>query len=278
MYYEQGTLCKFIGDFLVNIYSKKNAINQSMWNSDTSRLTYIVNELQESGKIRWVRDKKGLKVKQYVIKPLLEYLLGELQKYMNKYSMKTDVNILSKLQIVVEIYPLIEKDILADDIVRYMAPYFCLLREEDNIKQIEAPIKDNSIKQIEAPIKKTETPTIKKTETPTIKKTETPAIKKTETPSIKKTETPSIKKIPVIKKTETPVIKKSKAKGQIKKQIKTKTKAKESEESQESSQDSDSEKEFIKALRELKAEQKLQLEQEAKQVKVSKTKPVLDID
>lgn len=140
MYHREGTLCKFIGDFLVNSYLKKEADRQSMWSTDVSRLTYIVNELHESGKIKWVMDKKGIKVKKYVICPLLDYLLNELKKYVKVNSRTTKLEIVNNLQTILEMYTIFDKDILANDIIRYMAPYFCLMREDDdNIKQIEGP-------------------------------------------------------------------------------------------------------------------------------------------
>lgn len=147
MYHQQGTLCKFIGDFLVSKYAKKNAEEQSIWNSDTSRLTYIVNDLQESGKIKWIMDKKGIKVKQYVITPLLEYLHGELQKYVKNNSHKTQSNVLNNLTAITEIHEIITKDILANEIVKYMAPYFCLMKDDDSVKQIEGPKKEIIIVQ-----------------------------------------------------------------------------------------------------------------------------------
>ena len=137
MYWQQGTLCKFIGDFLVNEYAKKNGDKQSMWTSDTSRFTYIINELQETGKIKWTMDKKGIKVKKYIVTPLLEYLRKKLESYVDDNSMKSDTHILIKLKVIIELFNIIDKEILADDIIRYIAPYFCLLKEDDDVKQIK---------------------------------------------------------------------------------------------------------------------------------------------
>lgn len=141
MYHQQGTLCRFLGKFLVDTYSKKNAGEQSIWSSDTSRLTYIVNVLQESGKIKWVIDKKGIKVKECVINPLLSHLKMELIKYADENSFSVEIHIQLRLQAVREMYQLIDKELLANDIVKYMAPYFCLLKEDDK--------KETKIKQIE---------------------------------------------------------------------------------------------------------------------------------
>jgi hypothetical protein len=136
MYHQNNTLCRFIGKFLVNAYVKKEG-NQSRWSSDTSRLTYIVNELQESGKIRWVLDKKGVKIKKYVINPLLEYLRKEIENYIDENSFCTTKQGLNRLQAATEIYTIIDKEILANGIVKYMAPYFTLMKEDNNVKLIK---------------------------------------------------------------------------------------------------------------------------------------------
>jgi uncharacterized C2H2 Zn-finger protein len=137
MYHQNNTLCRFIGEFLVKAYVKKGGNNQAMWSSDTSRLTYIINELQESGKIQWVLDKKGVKIKKYVINPLLHYLKDEIEKYIDENSFCTTKQGLCRLQAAIEIYSIIDKEILANGIVKYMAPYFTLLKEDKNIKLLK---------------------------------------------------------------------------------------------------------------------------------------------
>jgi hypothetical protein len=122
----------------VKAYSQSKDKDQSLYSSDTSRLTYIINELQECGKIKWTVDKKGIKVKKYVITPLLEYLRTKLEKYVNKNSTKSSTHVLIKLQAVMKLFELIDKEILANNIVRYIAPYFCLLKDENDSKQITA--------------------------------------------------------------------------------------------------------------------------------------------
>lgn len=240
LYYEQNTLCKFIGDFLIGSYLKKNDDDQSMWNTDTSRLTYIVNELQESGKIKWVMDKKGIKVKEYVIMPLLEYLLDELTKYVDKNSKKSETGIVNKLSTITNIYPLIKKEILADDIVRYIAPYFYLHKENNKLKQIEIPTKNNINEQSIQRVNKT-----KQLETP--KNLKPNEIIQIESSTQIKTSTPNKTKQP--------------------------TKAPKKEMDEYSEIDSDeSVSDFIKELRIHKAEVK------ANQLKTSQDNPNLVID
>ena len=104
--------------------------------SDTSRFTYIINELKECGKIRWTIDKKGVKIKKYVINPLLEYMQEKIGEYMNENSMVTSKAALLRLQASVEIYDILDKGTLASDIVKYLAPYFCVMKEEETKKNL----------------------------------------------------------------------------------------------------------------------------------------------
>ena len=52
---------------------KDNPSDQSIWSTDTSRLTCIINELV-GDETQWRTDKNGEKFKKLVITPILEYL------------------------------------------------------------------------------------------------------------------------------------------------------------------------------------------------------------
>ena len=44
MYHYDGRLVSFIGDYITKAYTYDNSKNQSIWSTDLSRLTYIINE------------------------------------------------------------------------------------------------------------------------------------------------------------------------------------------------------------------------------------------
>ena len=221
---EKGNLCQFISKFIIDAYAKKNAENQSMWSCDTSRFTYIINELQESGKLKWVTDKQGIKLKKYVVDPLLQYFQDDLDTYINKYSYQSDLHIVYRLKFVADMYDLIKTGVLASDIIKYIAPYFSLIKTDDSeIKQIEAP--EPKIKQIEA-VKFKQKQVIE----PKKKQIEAPK------PKSKKKQVAETKKKDLI------------------------TNKKSNQNSEQSSND-DSVEEFMKDLREIKALQKTQKQQ-----------------
>lgn len=71
----------FIGDALISFYKTKNPKDQSIWNSDSARLNYIIRDVNENGGNRWVVDKHAKKVKELLIKPLLEKIHDTLNVF-----------------------------------------------------------------------------------------------------------------------------------------------------------------------------------------------------
>ena len=71
------TLHKFIGDFIVTVYKEDDVKLQSVWVSDSSRLTYIVRKLLNN-EPKWVVDKTGRILLTSVIEPFLAHLRGHI--------------------------------------------------------------------------------------------------------------------------------------------------------------------------------------------------------
>jgi hypothetical protein len=136
-------LHKYLGDFIIKYYKKDNPLQQSMWSSDTSRLTYIIKELVANNGSIWNHDYKGIKIKQYIINPLLKYIKEFIDTYWisNLDKFKTlKIDELNKLQqnyqTIYKIKKDIDADILGNDIIRYIAPQFYMHRMEHNTECI----------------------------------------------------------------------------------------------------------------------------------------------
>jgi hypothetical protein len=54
--YYDGTLNKYMGDIIISIYKKENAHDQSLWNTDSSRLAYIIRKKTKQN-IIWEKDR-----------------------------------------------------------------------------------------------------------------------------------------------------------------------------------------------------------------------------
>ena len=128
--YKSKILDKFLGDMIVVWYKKDNPDDQSIWSTDTSRLSFILmNIFSETGKKEWNADKKGLKIKKMIILPILEEIKKELILSIDEWSSNIDKiddakscyeNIIIAKDIILEI----TKDTIADEILKYIAPEF----------------------------------------------------------------------------------------------------------------------------------------------------------
>lgn len=138
--YNNNILHKYIGDFLIEHYTKDDPSEQSIWNSDTSRLTYIVKELMSDKKSCWNHDYKGVKTTTRIVSPLLKYIKKTLNDYwMNNIDKfrSMDIKALETMQAKFITIHKIKKDIddgvLASAVIKYMAPYFYMHRDTENV-------------------------------------------------------------------------------------------------------------------------------------------------
>ena len=79
--YKHKTLDKYLGNYIIKIYKKDDPKFQSIWNTDDSRLTYLIKELLNNKSSNWIIDKKGIKTKEYLIDPLLNCIKQLLISY-----------------------------------------------------------------------------------------------------------------------------------------------------------------------------------------------------
>jgi hypothetical protein len=94
----ENSLHIFIGDIIVDSYRKKDPKDQSIWNSDVSRLTFIIRDKVKDVSIlpkgkketkyinKWVQDKKGVIVNERIVIPILQVLRDTLDKYIKVHS------------------------------------------------------------------------------------------------------------------------------------------------------------------------------------------------
>lgn len=135
------TLHKYIGDIIIDHYKTSDPAQQSLWNSDSSRLHYIVMmELQSNSK-DWIRDKEGQQVVKEVIRPILQFIKKEIEEF---YQRPVDINDLSRSEIenMVEkrqLLSVVINDIddkhLEQRILKYISPKFSptnIIKEDDD--------------------------------------------------------------------------------------------------------------------------------------------------
>ena len=81
--YKNKTLSKYIGNVIIKVYKKDNPKQQSIWNTDDNRLSYMLKEIIENKtkSSNWIVDKKGTKTAKYIVKPLLDHIRALLEEY-----------------------------------------------------------------------------------------------------------------------------------------------------------------------------------------------------
>lgn len=135
--HKHKNLYAYLGDFIIKFYKKGDPSQQSIWNSDTNRVTYIIREIINNNHINWTIDKKGIKTGKYIIEPLLEYIDAMLRLYISNMDMqyrKYSINDINKktikLQAITEIIKSIEDKVLNSEIIKYVTPHFYLNKIE----------------------------------------------------------------------------------------------------------------------------------------------------
>ena len=134
-YQEEKLLDQFFGDFIITSYKKKDPKEQSLWTSDSARLTYIIKELieNENDDEIWNKDPKAKRTSTYIIDPMLEYIRNNISiyfrinnKYLKSLDFKQAQNYREIYRVLGEIKMDITNGIIKKQIIKYITPYFQL--------------------------------------------------------------------------------------------------------------------------------------------------------
>jgi len=136
----------YIGRFIVGMYYKEDPKEQSVWTSDTSRLTYIIKQLLSNGDSQWITDKRGVKFKEIVIKPLLDKIAEILKAYppdiLEENEKKRPVwswEVISAYQIArVKAIMSIEDRSMDEKVLKYAAPYLFVDKTDSSNREMVA--------------------------------------------------------------------------------------------------------------------------------------------
>ncbi|CAH6421363.1 Hypothetical protein KVN_LOCUS238 [uncultured virus] len=134
--YENGNLATYLGNILIEAYKKEDSSKQSLWNTDSNRLTYLIKELMNN-KSKWSIDKNGIKTSLNIINPLLTYLVPIIKQYINDLELQGPENartvdqFLKKMENASHIKKEIDEKILTKDILKYISPYFYFDKKDE---------------------------------------------------------------------------------------------------------------------------------------------------
>lgn len=130
-YNEINKLNKYLGDIIIKFYKKNNPKDQSLWSTDTARLTYVIKELLANKSSSWCEDFKGKKIHTYIIEPLLEYIheytdtaINDLDDELLGATARECIKIAEKQNALASIRDQTLNGQLKDAITKYIAPSF----------------------------------------------------------------------------------------------------------------------------------------------------------
>jgi S-adenosylmethionine/arginine decarboxylase-like enzyme len=172
--YQNNNLPDYIGEYIINIYKTTDSSKQSVWSSDVDRLTYIISEAVKDKTI-WITDKKGIKVGERVIQPVLKYIKPILQTFTkdcrteitkDQISSSRQAQILEYQKLAAHIIVYIDNKELEKDIIKYIAPKLYwnknTLLEIDKTDKIKHVKNKKSTKQVKTTKVKNKTSPVKK--------------------------------------------------------------------------------------------------------------------
>ena len=105
---------------------------QSIWTTDTSRLTYVVKQLISNNSTKWIIDKKGVETKKYIITPLIKKIQELATDYHKSQVLDVDFDECSQKEIdkmtnINEKYKNFVANVLNgklhEDILKYLSPH-----------------------------------------------------------------------------------------------------------------------------------------------------------
>jgi hypothetical protein len=136
-YYKKDKLDSYIGDIIIIEYKTENAQIRAIWNTDTSRLGYIIRELINN-KAEWSVDKGGIKTGDYIIEPIMNYLKKDVRAYIRetkKIMEQDDVDdrglLLKNMEYGAKMVREIINGNIKKSIVKYIAPNFYLDKKKE---------------------------------------------------------------------------------------------------------------------------------------------------
>jgi hypothetical protein len=119
-FYRDGTLVRYLSQFFLDHYKKTKPEEQSFWNTDCSRLSYVICTIVDN-QASWVTDKKGVELKKHIIKPLFDHIEKELYGFLKNPENLKHTSLINSCTLLVQD---IQSSVICDELLRYLAPHF----------------------------------------------------------------------------------------------------------------------------------------------------------
>jgi hypothetical protein len=134
--YHNDNLPKYIGDLILIVYKKEYPQDQSLWNTDASRLMYIIKQ-QFGNKSLWEKDVSAMKVDNLIVLPIINWFIENVNdlkkstlKFINKNEGSKQYKIISKVnkkrdkfKELILIKDSLKNPKLSKNIIKYITPH-----------------------------------------------------------------------------------------------------------------------------------------------------------
>jgi hypothetical protein len=117
---------KVFGDYIIYTYKKKDMKEQSLWNCDKDQTNFIIYTVVYNQKL-WIIDKKGVRIDEIIIKPLLKNVFEKVRKIIIESHHDTNQQD-NSMKIMTNIMRIALHTQNSKKILKYVAPYFSLIR------------------------------------------------------------------------------------------------------------------------------------------------------
>lgn len=130
-HYENKQFSRYLVTIFEQEYKKDDTEQQQFWNTDSSRLVYIVRQAI-NGIPQWIPDKAGELIIRYVAKPALEFVKKDMREYIMNVVKAVEldpgrmVKEHSRLLLANNLITEIDDNTIASEIIKLMAPKFYL--------------------------------------------------------------------------------------------------------------------------------------------------------
>ncbi len=141
--FRHKTLDRYFGDLIIGVYKKSDPKEQSIWNTDSSRYTYLIKEPVKNKLSNWMVDKEGVNTKKYIINPLIVHTRKSLVIYLEKNCKVTETTSTFMCRVMLEnsktisaMLNDIDDGFIAKGVLKYITPHFKFNQKLFNQKQI----------------------------------------------------------------------------------------------------------------------------------------------
>jgi hypothetical protein len=136
--HKNKTIGKYLGDVIVKLYKKEDPAEQSIWNTDAHRFTYMLKKLIHVEKSTWMVDKGGVDMVNNIVTPMTDDIRKLAIKYCDEHNFNNCDK--DKVMLINDIFVNLIADIdnkkVQNEILKYTSSHF-FMNNKKTIKNAE---------------------------------------------------------------------------------------------------------------------------------------------